>query len=335
MMRIGIICPSEIAFRRFLPALNNLPNLKFVGVAIAALNEWENEDPNLLKKEKEKALNIIEGYGGRLFESYSSIIDSNETDAIYIPLPPALHHKWAKLALLSEKHVLVEKPFTTSNKDTEELIAIAKQKNLAIHENYMFLYHSQFMAINKIIEKGLIGDVRSYQISFGFPRRASNDFRYNKYLGGGALLDCGGYTIKLATMLLGENAKIVYANSNFIDDFEVDIFGTAILVNEYGTNAHITYGMDNAYKCDLEVWGSKGILKSERVFTAPAGFIPEVILKIGNEFEIIKLSADDAFMKSIQKFQECIENTTARNNRFKEILKQAELVAEFIEKANN
>ena len=46
MIRIGIICPSEIANRRFLPALNQLPNFKFIGVAYANKLEWKM----LLKK---------------------------------------------------------------------------------------------------------------------------------------------------------------------------------------------------------------------------------------------------------------------------------------------
>ena len=51
-----------------------------------------------------------------------------------------LHHKWAKLALLNGKHVFVEKPSTTSLEDTMDLISVASEKGLALHENYMFVY---------------------------------------------------------------------------------------------------------------------------------------------------------------------------------------------------
>jgi len=332
MIRIGIICPSEIALRRFLPALCNLTDFKFIGIAVADRSEWEDANDEIINKEKEKANTFIEQYGGRLFESYTSIIKSVEIDAIYLPLPPALHYKWAKLALLSDKHVLVEKPATTSYNKTNELVSIAKKKNRAIHENYMFIYHTQLTVINDIIENREIGDVRLYRISFGFPRRSPNDFRYNKKLGGGALLDCGGYTIKYASILLGKTARIVYSNSNYIEGFYVDVFGSAALVNECGTTAQIAFGMDNSYRCDLEVWGSKGSLTTGRIMTPPAGFIPEVVLTIRNEIEIRKLPADDVFMKSIQRFQRCIENDSERNNNYIEILKQAELVDEFIGK---
>ena len=118
-----------------------------------------------------------------------------------------------------------------------------------------------------------------FRLSFGFPRRNAEDFRYNKKLGGGALLDCGGYTLKYAHMLLGKTARIVYANSNFTKDFEVDINGSAAMINELGSTVQISFGMDNAYKCDLEIWGSKAHLSTE-VFTAPENFVPEALIKL-------------------------------------------------------
>ena len=315
--------------------MSKLPDFRFVGVASADINEWEGATDNILNKEKEKAKAFTERYGGKIFESYSGLIESKDTDAIYLPLPPALHYKWAKLALLAGKHVFIEKPATTSYEETKELISIARQRSLAVHENYMFAFHNQLAAINDIIIKGEIGDLRLYRISFGFPRRASSDFRYDKNLGGGALLDCGGYTIKYASMLLGETAKITYAQSNYVEGFDVDIFGSAAMVNENGITAQIAFGMDNSYKCDLEVWGSRGFLKSGRVLTAPDGFVPEVSVISGNEIETRKLPADDAFMKSIQKFRACIESDTVRNDNYKVIAKQAALVSEFIKKARN
>lgn len=334
MIRIGIISPSDIALRRFLPALSQIPDFKFVGVAVADKTEWQGANDAIIFNEENKAKSFIEQYGGKLFRSYKSLINSNETDAIYLPLPPALHYNWGEQAILAEKHILLEKPATISLEHTSKIIELANSKNLAVHENYMFAFHNQLNSINDVIKSGEIGDVRLYRISFGFPRRASNDFRYNKALGGGALLDAGGYTIKYASMLLGESAKIVQAQSNYINEFDVDIGGSAVLVNDKGRTAQIAFGMDNSYKCDLEVWGSKGSLYSGRVLTAPAGLIPEVSIIIGNETEIIKLPCDDAFKKSIQHFRECIEDDTTRKENYKEIICQAQLVNTFIDKAN-
>ena len=335
MISIGIICPSEIALRRFLPALKQLPNFKFAGVAIANATEWDNATKEIIEKEKEKAEMFIQQFGGELFHSYTELIESKEIDAVYLPLPPALHYKWAYLALQAEKHILVEKPATTALNETNKLLELAKQKNLAVHENYMFAFHNQLEAINNILNNKEIGDVRLYRITFGFPRRAANDFRYNKALGGGALLDAGGYTLKYASMLLGDTVSLVTAQSNYTSDFNVDIFGSATLVNNTGTTVQVAFGMDNAYKCELEVWGNKGYLVSGRVLTAPAGFIPEVNITKNNETVTRELPADDAFMKSILRFETCINNNRIRLDNYDDIHKQAKLVNEFLQKSNN
>ncbi len=339
-MNIGILCPSEIAYRRFLPALKTIEGVSLVGIGVNSPEERygtnlpeQLEIESMLKGEIEKANKIISEYGGRLFESYGSIISSPDIDSIYIPLPPALHHKWSRKALESGKHVLVEKPSTTLLGDTDNLITIARDNSLALHENYMFIFHNQLDAIEDIINSGEIGDVRLYSISFGFPRRAANDFRYNKALGGGALIDAGGYTMKYATRLLGSTAEIKYAQLNYIDEFEVDIYGSAALINDQGVTAHIAFGMDNDYKCELEVWGSKGTLKTGRVLTAPAGFAPTITIKKNADFEERMLPADDAFKKSIEHFMKCIKDKEMREENYKAILKQAQLVEQFSEVA--
>lgn len=334
MIRIGVICPSEIAYRRFMPALLQLPDFKFIGVAVPNQSEWIGANKEALTSEMVKAETFTESYGGKIFHSYTNIVNSDEIDAIYIPLPPALHFKWAEKALNAGKHVLVEKPSTITFSNTDSLIRLAASKKLALHENYMFAFHEQLKVINEVIKSGDIGDVRLYRISFGFPRRAANDFRYNKSLGGGALLDAGGYVIKYATMLLGNSAKLAYSQSQYTPEFEVDIAGSGAFVNDEGITAQIAFGMDNSYKCDLEVWGSKGTLFSGRVLTAPAGFTPELTIKKGNNTQVIKLPEDDAFVKSIHHFKECINDAKTRENNYEEIALQAKLVEQFTNQQN-
>lgn len=323
-----------------MPALQQCNDLEFAGIGIYTKEERfgskdisEEAFQTALKQEREKAQVFIDQYGGVIYSGYEEIATSPDIDALYIPLPPALHFKWAKTAIEHGKHVLVEKPSTTSSSDTRELARLAARNGVALHENYMFAFHSQLDAIEEIIGNGEIGDIRLYRISFGFPRRSANDFRYNRALGGGSLIDAGGYTIRYATRLLGSTAEMKYAQSNYIDGFEVDMYGSAALVNAEGVTAQVAFGMDNNYKCELEAWGSKGCLTTGRVLTAPAGFVPTATIRKGNESTDIELPADDAFLKSIKHFIECIKNKEIREERYGIIVKQADLVDEFKKQA--
>ena len=260
MIRLGIIGCAEIAFRRFMPAALAVEGLKVVAVA-------EEYAPAKLESFKNE-------YGLETMTSFQELIDREDIDALYIPQPPALHFKWAKAALEAGKHVLVEKPSTTSLEDSKALVDLAASKGLALHENYMFIYHSQIAQIKELVASGKIGDVRLIKASFGFPMRAANDFRYNKALGGGALLDAGGYTLKLATSFLGDTVRVSTAQMNYLEGFEVDMYGSASLVNDSGLVCQVSYGMDNAYRCSLEIWGSTARLTTNRIFTAPENYEP-------------------------------------------------------------
>lgn len=312
MIRLGILGCSDIAFKRFMPAAQRVEGLEVVAVA-------EEYDRRKLEP-------FCSAYGLQGMEDFAAVIGREDIDAIYVPQPPALHYKWAKLALEAGKHVLVEKPSTTEYALSEDLVNTARAKGLALHENYMFQYHSQIARIREMIAGGAIGEVRLYSASFGFPMRSQNDFRYNKALGGGALLDAGGYTAKLATLLLGPDIRVAAARMNGMDGFEVDMYGSASFVNGEGTVCQISYGMDCSYRCSLEVWGSKGRLMTNRIFTAPDGYQPKVLIERQDGTEEIALEADSHFRRSIERFVAEIGDEAARGEMYRDILIQARLV---------
>lgn len=341
MIRIGIICPSEIAFRRFMPALEKSSEFEYAGIAYANKEEWfgesagsvsDKEFAKIKEQEADKAENFRKTYGGNVYDGYENLIQSGRIDAVYIPLPPALHFKWAKCALNNGLHAFLEKPSTTSLKDTTELVELARKKNLALHENYMFIFHSQLQEINDVVKSGAIGEVRLFRIDFGFPERKQSDFRYNKKLGGGALLDCGGYTLKYADYLLGGRSELVCANSLYSDKYEVDIAGSATLKNDNGQVVQVAFGMDNDYRCNIDIWGSEGTLRSGRILTAPEGYEPEYVISKNGKTEVFKLAADDTFLKSINKFYGCIKEESQRESNYESMLHQQKLVDSFIDK---
>lgn len=328
-MRIGVLCPSEIAFRRFMPALKKLEKFAYVGLAAATEREFSGTDDDGVKaSELKKAEEFVTVYGGKIFKGYESLITSDEIDAVYLPLPPALHYKWGKKVLKNGKHLLMEKPFTTRLAETKELLTLAAEKGLAVHENYMFLYHSQLRKIKELLADGALGEVRLFRMAFGFPKRGEEDFRYKKALGGGALLDCGGYPARLALELLGENTKVVQAQLSQPEGYEVDLFGSAVLKNDTGLCAQISFGIDNAYQCQLEVWGSKATLIAPRIFTAPADFSPVLCIqgKLGERK--IEMKKDDSFFNSLNEFSYSVQHPNGPNTKW--IYKEAEIINQIV-----
>lgn len=324
-IRIGVLCPSEIAFRRFMLALKQLENFEYIGLAAATEREFTGADSDKVRpSELAKAETFIFAHGGKIFEGYEALIHSNEVDAIYLPLPPALHFKWGKKVLENGKHLLMEKPFTTSLAETQELLSLAEKKGLAVHENYMFLYHSQLKKVKELIANGTLGELRLIRAAFGFPMRGKDDFRYQKAMGGGALLDCGGYPVRLALELLGETAKVTQSRLIQPEGYEVDLYGNAVLENKNGLCAQISFGMDNAYQCQLEVWGSKATLIAPRIFTAGADVMPKLVLKLSSGESVLELPKDDQFLHSLEVFYQLVRET--KQNHL--IQRQAEMIEE-------
>lgn len=310
-MRIGILGTADIAFRRFLPALQKCEDFTYAGVAT---------------RTPEKGKPFQASFGGEIYDGYDSLLKDKSIEAVYVPLPPALHFEWGKKVLEAGKHLLMEKPFTTSLEETETLLALAGEKGLAVHENYMFLYHSQLAEIQKRIADGSLGELRLIRAAFGFPKRSEGDFRYSKSLGGGALLDCGGYPVRLAWELLGDTARVTQARLVQPEGYEVDLYGSAVLENVDGLCAQVSFGMDNAYQCQLEIWGSKATLYAPRIFTAGPDFEPPLILRGSSGEEQIKLEADDQFLGSIQDFVKSVKDQTQRDDRREKIARQTEYI---------
>ncbi|PWJ95858.1 hypothetical protein C7380_10335 [Oceanotoga teriensis] len=335
-LKMGILSTSNINRRKFLPALKKNNFFEFIGIAVA--NEKERnvllKDVNLnenIKKSLETAKEIVDEYGGNIYNSFEKIINSKKIEAIYVPLPPALHYYWAKKILEKNKHVFLEKPSTINYKDTLNLIDLALEKNLSIHENYAFVYHKQLFIIKSLIKENTIGDIRKITTNFAFPFRGKNDFRYKRVLGGGALLDCGGYPIKVSSEILGEDVEIVSSVLNK-KDFEVDLFGNVLLKNKNNIVSSISFGMDNSYKCELEIWGSEGTIYTDRIFTAPENYNPKIYIKNNKQNKTITVEEEDQFSNSIDFFYNTIINKSIREENFKKIIIQSKLIEQAFDK---
>lgn len=317
--KIGIVIlgASEIAYRRFLPALQKDNRFVYIGVA------YQRD------QDKGKAILFKKDFGGTIFTSFIDAINDTRVDAVYVPQPPALHYEFGKTVLESGKHLFMEKPFTIDLATTKELVSIAKEKQLGIHENYMFIFHKQISEVVKLVSGGVVGKLSHYEMKFCFPLRNLEDFRYKKKLGGGALLDCGGYPIFLSRFLVGKDAKLIDIKIDYDIGFEVDMHGKGRMIsNKKDFYCDFYYGMNDEYSCYIEAHGTSGILKANRVFTAPADF--DILLELyDNDIVLINsfhIGKDDSFLHSLNAFYESIINNKCRETNIEQILEQAKYI---------
>src|SRR3989449_5694651 len=90
------------------------------------------------------------------------LLTSPEIDAVAVVTPVSTHFDLAKVALENGKHVFVEKPFTSTTQQAEELIELADRKNLRIMVDHTFLFTGAVRKIRQLIEEGVLGDLYYY-----------------------------------------------------------------------------------------------------------------------------------------------------------------------------
>ncbi|MGW7081668.1 Gfo/Idh/MocA family protein [Streptomyces sp. NPDC054866] len=297
-LRIGVLGCADIARRRMLPAMAAAPDVRPVAVA--------SRSPALARETAER-------FGCRPVHGYSALIRRDDIDAVYAPLPAALHAEWAERALHAGKHVLAEKPLTTDAESTRALARLADDKGLVLMENVMFVHHSQHRAVRELVDSGAIGELRSFQAAFAIPRLGPDNIRLRTELGGGALWDTGVYPVRAALHFLGEDLRVTGATLTFDPGHGVDIAGTALLHTSRGVTAQLAFGLDHAYRCTYELWGSEGRITVDRAFTPPAGQPPQVRLERSTGTENLTLAADDQVARTLSAFAHAVRARSAVN----------------------
>jgi predicted dehydrogenase len=145
-------------------------------------------------------------YGiSRAHGSYAELADDDQVDVVYVATPHNAHHAAARSCLEAGRAVLVEKPFTTSAADAEDLTALARERGLFAMEAMWTRFNPVVARLRELVAAGAIGDVKAVYADFSenFPFEASHRI-WAPSLAGGALLDLGVYPVSFAWMLLGE-----------------------------------------------------------------------------------------------------------------------------------
>lgn len=288
---MGVMACADIAQRLVIPAILQSDHTRLVAVA---------------SRSAEKAGKFAGQFGCEAITGYGKLLERPDIDAIYMPLPTGLHEEWVKRSLEAGKHVLVEKSFALDLASAQRMLDVARSNRLLVMENFMFLHHSQHRFVKELIEAGEIGELRSFRSSFGFPPLDLDNFRYAKHLGGGALLDAAAYTIRASQFFLGDDLEVKAANLVTPEGAEVDIYGGAYLATAGGKFSEVSFGFDNFYQCNYELWGSRGKLTARRAFTAGPGITPVVSLEKQGESFDHQLEADNHFVNLLEVFARCV-----------------------------
>lgn len=316
LISIGVLSTANIAVRSVIPAILGLTE-NFVLSGIAS-------------RSQDKLIEVCKAFNTAAYLGYEKLVEDQSVDALYIPLPNAMHAKWIEKALVNGKHVIAEKSLGCSLKEVTRLTDIARENNLILIENFQFRFHPQTSRIQNLISENAIGEIRSVRASFGFPPFPDkNNIRYQANLGGGALLDAGAYTTKVSQLFLGLDLKVKAANLNSSDNSKVDIWGGAYLQDERtGRFAELAFGFDHYYQCGIEIWGSIGKLTTNRLFTAPSKYEPIITIETREGEQNIKAEAANHFELMLLHFYNLITTNKATEKEHLQNIDQARLIQE-------
>ena len=186
-LKWGILGPGNIA-RDFAQALNRVNGEVY---AVASRNKERAEQ---FAREN----NVKKAYG-----SYDEIIKDKDIDVVYIATPHSNHYEYIIKSLNNNKHVLCEKAITVNERELEEALKIAREKNLVLEEAMTLFHMPLYEKVIKKINKEDLGKVNMVQVSFGsFKEYDENNRFFNLDLAGGALLDIGTYALSFARYFL-------------------------------------------------------------------------------------------------------------------------------------
>lgn len=148
----------------------------------------------------------------RVHGAYRSLLADPEVDCVYLPLPPALHARWALAAIEAGKHVLCEKPLAGDATAAERVRAAAGSRGVVVHEAVHHLAHPLWAHLDRVLGAGrstaadgagreVLGALRSVDVELTMRAPGPDDIRWSRGLGGGALTDLGCYGLQIAHLL--------------------------------------------------------------------------------------------------------------------------------------
>jgi len=138
------------------------------------------------------------------YGSYEELLADPAVEAIYNPLPNTLHCEWSIRALEAGKHVLCEKPMSSSIAEVEQAFAVAERTGLHLTEAFMYRHHPQAERLAALVAEGAIGALRVIRSTFSYGLFDESNIRLRTDVDGGSLMDVGCYCVSGSRLLAGE-----------------------------------------------------------------------------------------------------------------------------------
>jgi predicted dehydrogenase len=245
------------------------------------------------------------------YENFDQIAHNPAIDAVYVALPNSMHAEYAIRAAKAGKHVLCEKPMSTTIAEAEAMIAACKAASVKLMIAYRCHYEPTNLRAVQLIRSGAIGQVQAIESAFGY-NSAPGEWRLNKKLaGGGPLFDVGIYSLNACRYLTGEEPERFTAQASTIDrdgrfnEVEENLSWTMCFPSGIVAACNTPYGA--AMTGYFIVHGSKGWIEASPAFNYDGEHLRA-------EFGDTKLDEPNPardpshFQAQAEHFSHCIQN---------------------------
>lgn len=244
-VRWGILSTARIGETAFIPAVRQTDRGEIVAVA-----SRDGERARAYARKHQ-----IPG----TFDSYAEMLESDRIDAVYNPLPNTLHAEWTEIAAANGKHVFCEKPLAASSAAAKRMVGACREAGVLLAEAFVFLVHPQTQKLRRLLDDGTIGELLQLDARLTFSlARPSENIRLNKELGGGAMLDAGGYPVTFARFAFGADPVGVQAAAYTDPDYHVDSRVAMVLTFPGNRLATLQTGLDAQGGQWANLYGSEG-----------------------------------------------------------------------------
>jgi predicted dehydrogenase len=245
----------------------------------------------------------------RFFDNYEDLINDDQIDAVYIPLPNHLHVPFAIKAAEAGKHVLCEKPIGLNAEEASELISLRDKTGLVIQEAFMVRTSPVWLKAKELVDSDRIGNLNSILGNFSYYKDDPQNIRNVPEWGGGGLMDVGCYLIMASRYFFGQEPMYVSSIMDR-DSTGTDIL-TSFIMKFADGHATLSCGTKSVLTQLLELNGTNGRIRFEIPFNPMDGQKSKLFIDVNNDLtrsktEILEFEPFDQYTLQSDAFAESV-----------------------------